>query len=487
MSLDVLFINPSDQRAVYQDLSEELTALEPPVWCRLLASYVRGKGYSADICDMQIDPLTPFIDANKYRLFVVVVHGNQPSASTQTMPAAIVLCKFLKSNFPDTPLLVVGGHPAALPEKTLREIGADAVCTGEGPATIIQLLHLLDDQPIKWKWLLKDVDGLCYWDHDEAVRSNTAANIADLSGEIPGGCWDLLPMDKYRSHNWHALTNSGIRKPYASIYTSFGCPFSCLRGDTLINTIYGEIPIKELAETRISVPVYTYKPETGEVFITDAFNINKTGVKKRLVRVHFDDGSHIDCTPDHRFLQFKWGNGKSKSKQWECEARNLIQGAHVRAIRIEWGFYGRAYITWGRRKRQLRSRLVMEYLLDRKLTSKEHVHHRDHDKSNDHPSNLEYYSSAADHFVQHPEIAERMRVNNPTKNGMSTEWIEKLGAVNRGKKRSFSARLKYRESKLGEKNPNFKHGRTVNRSSRLGEINHVVLFIEDLIEKEDVY
>src|ERR1043165_3391587 len=102
--LDVLFINPSDQRETYQHLADEITALEPPIQCRLLASYVRKKGYySVDICDMQVSALAPAEAVRLYnpRLVVVVAHGNQPSASTQSMPAAIKVCRDLKDAFPD--------------------------------------------------------------------------------------------------------------------------------------------------------------------------------------------------------------------------------------------------------------------------------------------------------------------------------------------------------------------------------------------------
>ncbi|MFC2040597.1 B12-binding domain-containing radical SAM protein, partial [Chloroflexota bacterium] len=39
--------------------------------------------------------------------------------------------------------------------------------------------------------------------------------------------WDLLPMDKYRAHNWHCFEHIDQRQPYAVIYTSLGCPFNC--------------------------------------------------------------------------------------------------------------------------------------------------------------------------------------------------------------------------------------------------------------------
>ena len=38
--------------------------------------------------------------------------------------------------------------------------------------------------------------------------------------------WDLLPMKKYRAHNWHCFGDRQ-RQPYASFYTTFGCPYHC--------------------------------------------------------------------------------------------------------------------------------------------------------------------------------------------------------------------------------------------------------------------
>jgi len=33
-------------------------------------------------------------------------------------------------------------------------------------------------------------------------------------------------MCKYRAHNWHCLDGSP-RQPYASVYTTLGCPYHC--------------------------------------------------------------------------------------------------------------------------------------------------------------------------------------------------------------------------------------------------------------------
>ena len=50
--------------------------------------------------------------------------------------------------------------------------------------------------------------------------------IKNLDTEMPGIAWDHSPMDLYRAHNLHCF--GGLtRKPYASIYTTLGCPYRC--------------------------------------------------------------------------------------------------------------------------------------------------------------------------------------------------------------------------------------------------------------------
>ena len=50
--------------------------------------------------------------------------------------------------------------------------------------------------------------------------------------DLPGYAWDLLPykvkpLDLYRAHFWHAEFDHEKRTPFAAIYTSLGCNFSC--------------------------------------------------------------------------------------------------------------------------------------------------------------------------------------------------------------------------------------------------------------------
>lgn len=213
---------------VYQGLGNELAAVEPPVWAGMMASFVRGRGISVAILDAEAERLTPTevaerVEAATPRLAAIVVYGHQPSASTQNMPSAGATASAIKDRLPDQPVILLGGHVASLPERTLVEESADFVATGEGLHTLVDLVEALSSQDPR----LDQVRGLGYHSDDGAVRFNAPAPlVTQLDAEMPGLAWDLLPMERYRAHNWHCFGRLE-REPYAAIYTTLGCPYHC--------------------------------------------------------------------------------------------------------------------------------------------------------------------------------------------------------------------------------------------------------------------
>ncbi len=118
---------------------------------------------------------------------VISVNGITPSvSSTPKMPLASKLASLLKER--NYKVYMAGLHPSALPVETLTSNKIDGVLRG----TLFDYC-----QP----------------------------------------AWDLLPMDKYRAHNWHCLQDIDNRGHYASIYTSFGCPYRCSYCN--IHALYG--------------------------------------------------------------------------------------------------------------------------------------------------------------------------------------------------------------------------------------------------------
>lgn len=229
--VDVLFINPGDRRQVYQALGDHISAIEPPIYSGLFATYLRRKGYSSAIFDTTamgasaVDAALVATEDFDAQLLVLPVYGFQPSASTQNMTSAGKIARLIKDAAPGARILMTGTHPAALPERTMREEAVDFVCDREGPVTILGTLRALK---ANGGGRFQDVPGLWWRDGEQIVApTNAAPLIDDLDAEMPGSAWDLLPMERYRAHNWHCFDHIDDRMPYASLYTTLGCPFKC--------------------------------------------------------------------------------------------------------------------------------------------------------------------------------------------------------------------------------------------------------------------
>ena len=227
--LDLLLINPGGRRSIYQNLGDHLSAKEPPIWVGMLAQYARKKGLSVEILDanaLDLGPAEVAAAAAALRplLTTVVVYGHNPNASTHVMPGAGEICRELVLADPCGRVLLVGGHVSALPERTLYEESADFVCSGEGPATITQLVAAL--RADRERPELAKVQGLVWRDGDWTQTNAAAPLVTRLDEEMPGLAWDLLPMQRYRAHNWHCFGGRS-RQPYAALYTTLGCPFHC--------------------------------------------------------------------------------------------------------------------------------------------------------------------------------------------------------------------------------------------------------------------
>lgn len=222
--LDLLVVNAGGfRKRVYQDLSKNLSAIEPPFWAALTAGFVRKNGYGVEILDANAENLDReetvqrIYDANP-RLTAIVVYGQHPSASTQLMTEAGNLSRGVKESNPLLKVILTGLHPSALPKRTLGEEVCDYVCEGEGFYT---LLGLLENRA------LGKIPGLWWREEGESRHTKRARNVENLDNELGDVAWDLLPMEKYLAYNWQCLGDLDSRKNYASISTSLGCPFSC--------------------------------------------------------------------------------------------------------------------------------------------------------------------------------------------------------------------------------------------------------------------
>jgi radical SAM superfamily enzyme YgiQ (UPF0313 family) len=335
--LDLVLINPGSRTQVYQSLGTKLTAVENPVWAGLMATFCRRKGLAVAVIDAEAEELVPDEVAERVQdldpvLAAVVVYGHQPSASTQMMTASGQVCTAIKQLSPEQPVLLVGGHVAALPERTLAEEDADYVAAGEGLHTLIGLVEALktpSPEPAK-------VPGLWYRDGGQVCHTPDWPLVAALGEEMPGPAWDLLPMGQYRAHNWHCL--GGLdRQPYAALYTTLGCPYHCsfcLAKGTTIVTAQGRN--KKIQNVRVGDKLMAWDEKEGKLSHT---TVVATGcrVVADLLRVETADGFTLLITDEHPvYTRRGWveaGELTTEDEVWAMEPHDKV--SYLRMQRAE--------------------------------------------------------------------------------------------------------------------------------------------------------
>jgi len=240
---DIILVKPGSQKQIYGDLSSfALTGIEPPLWSALLAAQLRGLGYSVVLLDAEVEGLSyaqtaqAMADADAL-LTCMVVSGTNPSASTMNMLGAEQILTEFSERLPDAHTLIMGLHPTALPQRTLDESCARFLCKGEGFHTLPALIDALKAGATQFE----KIPGLLYRYQGRVVDNALAPMFKNLD-ELPAPAWDMLPMDRYRAHNWHCFGHINERQPYAVIYTSLGCPYKC--SFCCINTLYGKSGIR---------------------------------------------------------------------------------------------------------------------------------------------------------------------------------------------------------------------------------------------------
>ena len=234
-----VFATVNCKKKLYASTSESLAAVAPNVPMGLLASYMASRGapvelIDSDAQDLSVAQLVSLLFEKKPALLVVIASGSNPSASTMSMVGIIDFFKefYASPEARDIPTAVWGPHPTVLPERTLKETGADYIVKGEGYETIF---NLYENLTARGKGL-ETIKGLCRM-KDGRYAENAPAELVDVD-TLPMIDWSAMRLAGYRAHNWHCFGAIDNRSPYAIVWTSMGCPYKC--NFCCINNLFGK-------------------------------------------------------------------------------------------------------------------------------------------------------------------------------------------------------------------------------------------------------
>ncbi len=204
----------------------------PPIGLAYIASAIKEQNHEISVidgigeaidfyCEYEVDTLYRGLSLDE------ILERAKPSdvfglsiMFSQDWPLANELLTKLHQKYP-TAIFVAGGeHVTAEPVGALEDCAAlDVVVSGEGEATIVELLACLEGNKS-----LEAVGGICYRTHTGEIVQNLSRPRTRNLEKFPWPAWDLFPMENYLAdgHGWGV--NRGRSMP---IIASRGCPYQC--------------------------------------------------------------------------------------------------------------------------------------------------------------------------------------------------------------------------------------------------------------------
>ncbi len=210
----------------------------------------------------------------------------------------------------------------------------------------------------------------------------------------------------------------------------FTAEIACITEDAMISTPSGDFTVRELLDEQSrfgsdwSIPIYAYDETTKGLTVGNAHSIRKTKTSN-VLEIKLDSGKSIKCTKDHLFL--------TRDGRW-VEAQYLTEGISLMPFYKQNGKQRKGYFSiqtlndgW-----KLEHRFVAEkVILGRKLQAypNEVVHHKDLNKCNNSPDNLQICHAQEHNLIHGREWGEYTE--------RTKEIAEKISKANKGRPSPF--------------------------------------------------
>ncbi len=227
----------------------------PPIGLAYLASNLEKHKYKVQVIDALVDGfedeiyeepfiiygLSPEKVAKKVKAFNPDVIGISVLFS-MTISEVYKMCKALKKELPNTPILLGGQHPTGAPLDVMKRPYVDYVISGEAENTLIKFMEALNG-----KISFDEVKQLYYKKFNgEIIHTNSLTNVKpmvegkgwnyynrkdsavpeDLDA-LPYPAWHLFNMEGYWKSNIRTGGGNAKTDRYAVMLSTRGCPHTC--------------------------------------------------------------------------------------------------------------------------------------------------------------------------------------------------------------------------------------------------------------------
>lgn len=183
-----------------------------------------------------------------------------------------------------------------------------------------------------------------------------------------------------------------LQKETETMFNLEGVPGEgCFSYDTEVFTTEGVKKIGEIVG-REDLGVLSYNEKKRKREFRRATCIHQTGIKK-VLKIVFDNGQELICTPNHPFGVRSWNGQKGEYIKY-VEAKDLKIGMRVKSAYKEYRGddpNGKKYVTFG--SKDYLHRMIWEYYNNKDIPEGYVVHHKDFDRLNNDINNLELMSS----------------------------------------------------------------------------------------------
>jgi len=242
-------------------------AVPHPLGLMYLASYLRQKRKNKDdirIYDMR---LCPQKEADKRLKDILSEFKPQIigiSALTFEYKNMFEIGKIAKRTLEDSLVIAGGPHPTFYSEETLACPDIDYVIKHEGENSFLQLIESIENgtEP-------RNIKGVGFKKNGSTFINNEVEYISDIDC-IPFPSWDLIEVEKYALFKRATMLQG---RPYMTIYTSRGCPFSCIYCAKMLGKTFRGRSVENVIE-EIEYIINNLGIREFEI-LDDCFNYNK--------------------------------------------------------------------------------------------------------------------------------------------------------------------------------------------------------------------